>query len=58
MKTWYPSTYFNHFIEHPLFWSYERKRWEDQRLSRECYEVWQSQKRLEQSEKLKNQSEV
>jgi uncharacterized protein YdaU (DUF1376 family) len=52
------GTYYNHFIEHPLFWSDEQKRWANERLSRECFEVWQAQKRLERSEKLRNQSEV
>ena len=58
MKSWYPPTYYNHFIEHPLFWSDERRREEEQRLSRECFEVWQNQKRTERNEKLRNQSEV
>ena len=55
---WYPPTYYNHFIEHPILWSNERKRWEQQRLSNECYSVWKTQERIKRSEKLKNQSEV
>lgn len=58
MQTWYPPTYYNHYIEHPLFWEDDRRRIEQHNLSRECYEVWQAQKRLEHCEKLKSQSEV
>lgn len=58
MRSWYPPTYYNHFIEHPLFWSDDKRRWEERKLSRECFDVWQTQKRVEFSDKLRNQSEV
>lgn len=55
---WYPPTYYNGFIEHPILWSDNRRRWEEQRLAHECYSVWKTQERIKQSEKLRNQSEV
>lgn len=58
MSYWYPPTYYNHFLEHPILWSKEKRRWEEQRLSHECYSVWQTQERINRSEKLRNQSEV
>ncbi|CRK89962.1 CLUMA_CG003690, isoform A [Clunio marinus] len=54
---WYPPTYYNHFLEHPILWSPERRRSEEQRLAHECFEVWKTQERVKRSEKLKNQSE-
>ena len=58
MTYWYPPSYYNHFIEHPILWSNEKRRWEERKLARECFQVWQTQKQIEQSEKLKNQAEV
>lgn len=55
---WYPPTYYNHFLEHPILWSQDRRRWEEQRLAHECYSVWKAQERVKRSEKLRNQSEV
>lgn len=58
MTYWYPPTYYNHFIEHPILWSNERRRWEERKLAHECYSVWKTQERIKGSEKLRNQSEV
>lgn len=58
MTFWYPPTYYNHFLEHPILWNQDRRRWEEQRLAHECYSVWKAQERLKRTEKLRNQSEV
>lgn len=58
MSYWYPPAYYNHFIEHPILWTNQRRRWEEQRLAHECYSVWKTQERLKRSEKLRSQSEV
>lgn len=49
--SWYPPTYYNHFIEHPILWSRERRRWEDQKLAYENFSVWKAQERIRRSEK-------
>lgn len=58
MTSWFPPTYYNHIFEHPILWSKDRRRIQEQKLAKECYEVWQAQERLKRSDKLRNQSEV
>jgi hypothetical protein len=58
MTSWFPPTYYNHIFDHPILWSKDKRRIEEQKLAKECYEVWQNQERYKRSDKLRNQSEV
>lgn len=56
--TWFPPSYYNHFVEHPILWTEDKRRWEERKLANERLQVWQTQKRIAQNEKLRSQSEV
>ena len=55
---YYPPTYYNHSKEHPILWNKDRKRLEEQKLTNECYIVWQTRKQLDIHKKLREQAEV
>lgn len=56
--SFFPTIYYNPRIEHPILWRKDRKRFEEKRLSEECFGVWQARKEIDRTNRLREQANV